>query len=84
MKSAADGAMNGVLEFSADPLVSVDIVGNPHSCIFDSGLTVAMGNTVKVFGWYDNEAGQLPELANVMDEVALQQLPTLNKEVLVS
>jgi glyceraldehyde 3-phosphate dehydrogenase len=69
MKSAADGAMNGVLEFSADPLVSVDIVGNPHSCIFDSGLTVAMGNTVKVFGWYDNEAGYATRVADLVQRL---------------
>jgi glyceraldehyde 3-phosphate dehydrogenase len=69
MKSAADGAMKGVLEFSSDPLVSVDIVGNPHSCIFDSGLTVAMGNTVKVFGWYDNEAGYATRVADLVQRL---------------
>lgn len=67
MQAAANGAMNGVLEYSADPLVSVDIVGNPHSCIFDSGLTVAMGNTVKVFGWYDNEAGYATRVADLVE-----------------
>jgi len=65
IKAAADGPMKGVLEYSQDPLVSVDIVGNPHSCIFDSGLTVAMGNTVKVFGWYDNEAGYSNKLIDL-------------------
>ena len=69
MKSAADGAMKGVLEYSSDPLVSVDIVGNPHSCIFDSGLTVAMGNTVKVFGWYDNEAGYATRVADLVQRL---------------
>jgi glyceraldehyde 3-phosphate dehydrogenase len=69
MKSAADGAMKGVLDFSSDPLVSVDIVGNPHSCIFDSGLTVAMGNTVKVFGWYDNEAGYATRVADLVQRL---------------
>lgn len=69
MKSAADGAMKGVLEFSEDPLVSVDIVGNSHSCIFDSGLTVAMGNTVKVFGWYDNEAGYATRVADLVQRL---------------
>lgn len=69
MKSAADGAMKGVLEFSEDPLVSVDIIGNSHSCIFDSGLTVAMGNTVKVFGWYDNEAGYATRVADLVQRL---------------
>lgn len=57
MKEAAEGPLKGVLEYSEDPLVSTDIVGNPHSNIFDSGMTSAMGNLVKVVGWYDNEAG---------------------------
>ncbi len=45
------------MEYSEDPLVSTDIIGNPHSCIFDSKLTQAQGNLVKVVGWYDNEFG---------------------------
>jgi glyceraldehyde 3-phosphate dehydrogenase len=69
MQSAANGAMKGVLEYSSDPLVSVDIVGNSHSCIFDSGLTVAMGNTVKVFGWYDNEAGYATRVADLVERL---------------
>tara|TARA_E500000178_G_scaffold215894_1_gene213132 strand:- start:4614 stop:5597 length:984 start_codon:yes stop_codon:yes gene_type:complete len=56
-KEAAEGQLNGILEYSEDPLVSVDIIGNPHSCIFDAQSTMAMGNQVKVLGWYDNEAG---------------------------
>lgn len=69
MKAAAEGSMKGVLEYSTDPLVSVDIVGNPHSCIFDSGLTIAMGNTVKVFGWYDNEAGYATRVADLVERL---------------
>lgn len=57
MKAAADGPMKGVMEYTEDPLVSADIIGNPHSNIFDSLLTSAQGNLVKVVGWYDNEAG---------------------------
>ena len=57
-KAAADGAMKGVLEYSEEPLVLADIVGNPHSSIFDSGLTTILeGNLVKVCSWYDNEWG---------------------------
>jgi glyceraldehyde 3-phosphate dehydrogenase len=69
MQAAAEGAMKGVLEYSIDPLVSVDIVGNPHSCIFDSGLTIAMGTTVKVFGWYDNEAGYATRVADLVERL---------------
>ena len=65
MKAAAEGPMKGVLEFSTDPLVSVDIVGNPHSCIFDSDLTKCQGTLVKVFGWYDNEAGYATRVADL-------------------
>ncbi len=57
MKGAADGALDGILEYTEDPIVSVDIIHNPHSCIFDSLSTMAMGNLVKVVGWYDNEWG---------------------------
>ncbi|HRE42176.1 MAG TPA: type I glyceraldehyde-3-phosphate dehydrogenase [Ignavibacteria bacterium] len=57
MKSASDGAMKGILEYSTDPLVSTDIIGNSHSCIFDSLSTMANSKLVKVVGWYDNEWG---------------------------
>ena len=49
--------MKGILEYTEDPIVSIDIVGNPHSNIFDSQLTAVQGNLAKVVGWYDNEAG---------------------------
>jgi len=58
MKAASEGAMKGVLEYSDEPLVLQDIVGNAHSCIFDSGLTMVNGGKfVKIVGWYDNEWG---------------------------
>ncbi len=57
MQSAAQGAMQGILEYTEDELVSTDIIGNPHSCIFDSKMTSSNGTLVKVVGWYDNEAG---------------------------
>jgi glyceraldehyde 3-phosphate dehydrogenase len=58
MKKAADGEMKGILEYCEDPIVSIDIVGNPHSSVFDSLSTSVMdGNLVKVFSWYDNEWG---------------------------
>jgi glyceraldehyde 3-phosphate dehydrogenase len=69
MKAAAHGQMKGVLEYSTDPLVSVDIIGNPHSCIFDSGLTKCQGTVVKVFGWYDNEAGYATRVADLAERL---------------
>jgi glyceraldehyde 3-phosphate dehydrogenase len=56
-KAAAEGPMNGILEYSDEPLVSIDIVHNPHSNIFDGLSTMVMGNMIKVVGWYDNEWG---------------------------
>jgi glyceraldehyde 3-phosphate dehydrogenase len=56
-RKAAEGPLSGILEYSEDPLVSTDIIGNPHSCIFDAPTTMAKGNQVKVLGWYDNEWG---------------------------
>ncbi len=57
MKIAANGAMKGILQYSDDPIVSIDIVGNLHSSVFDAPLTMAKGRMVKVFSWYDNEMG---------------------------
>lgn len=56
-KNAAENELNGILEYTVDPIVSIDIVGNPHSCIFDSQMTSVIGNMVKIVGWYDNETG---------------------------
>jgi glyceraldehyde 3-phosphate dehydrogenase (phosphorylating) len=62
---AAAGPMAGILRYSTDPLVSRDIVGDPSSCVFDSGLTQAAGTLVKIFGWYDNEWGYTCRLADL-------------------
>lgn len=56
-KEASIGGYKGILEYTEDPIVSIDIVGNTHSCIFDSGMTSVIGNMVKIIGWYDNESG---------------------------
>ena len=64
-EQAAAGAMAGILHYSTDPLVSRDIVGDPASCVFDSGLTQAAGSLAKVFGWYDNEWGYTCRLADL-------------------
>ncbi|MFC1671153.1 type I glyceraldehyde-3-phosphate dehydrogenase [Spirochaetota bacterium] len=57
MKKAADGALKGIMEYTEDPIVSCDIIHNPHSVIFDALSTMVLGKTAKVFGWYDNEWG---------------------------
>jgi glyceraldehyde 3-phosphate dehydrogenase len=66
VKAAAEGPLNGYLRYTADPIVSADIVTDPASCIFDSGLTKVLGNQVKVVGWYDNEWGYSNRLADLI------------------
>ncbi|PCH67845.1 MAG: type I glyceraldehyde-3-phosphate dehydrogenase [Bacteroidetes bacterium] len=68
--SAASGDMKGILEYTEDPIVSADIIGNPHSCIFDSQLTSVSGNLVKVVGWYDNEIGYSSRIADLIDRLS--------------
>jgi glyceraldehyde 3-phosphate dehydrogenase len=65
-KVAADGPLKGVLEYTDAPIVSSDIVTNPHSCVFDSELTMSMGSLVKVLGWYDNEWGYSNRLVDLV------------------
>jgi glyceraldehyde 3-phosphate dehydrogenase len=69
-KAAANGPLKGVLEYTEAPIVSSDIVTNPHSCIFDSDLTMSMGTMVKVLGWYDNEWGYSNRLVDLTKHVA--------------
>jgi glyceraldehyde 3-phosphate dehydrogenase len=64
-KKAAEGELKGIIEYTTDPIVSCDIIGNPHSCIFDSELTMIQNNTCKVMGWYDNEFGYSSRLAQL-------------------
>jgi glyceraldehyde 3-phosphate dehydrogenase len=66
MKVAAEGALKGYLKYTEDPIVSSDIVTDPHSCIFDAGMTKVIGNQVKVIGWYDNEWGYSNRLADLV------------------
>ena len=68
-KGAANGPLKGVLEYTEAPIVSSDIVTNPHSCIFDSDLTMSMGNLVKVLGWYDNEWGYANRLVDLTKHI---------------
>lgn len=69
-KKASEGRLKGILEYSEEPLVSCDIIGNPHSCIIDSLLTEVNGRLVKVVGWYDNEAGYSNRLADLIEIMA--------------
>jgi len=66
MKKAAESNLKGILEYTQDPIVSSDIVGNEHSCIFDSLLTMAFGSLIKVIGWYDNEWGYSCRVVDLM------------------
>jgi len=67
MKAAADGPMKGYLEYCTDPIVSQDIVGNPHSSIFDSLLTMSSGTMVKTVSWYDNELGYSTRVVDLLE-----------------
>ena len=68
--ASANGPLEGILRYADDPLVSTDIIHSQHSCIVDSELTMANGNLVKVFGWYDNEWGYSCRLVDVVAKVA--------------
>ena len=69
-KAASETSMAGILEYTSDPIVSVDIIDNPHSCIFDSLLTTVVGDLVKVVGWYDNEIGYSNRLIELTQRIA--------------
>jgi glyceraldehyde 3-phosphate dehydrogenase len=68
-KAASDTYLKGILEYCEEPIVSSDILGNPHSCIFDVDLTMVQGNTAKIVGWYDNEAGYSARLAQLTQRI---------------
>jgi glyceraldehyde 3-phosphate dehydrogenase len=69
IKAASEGPLKGILSYTEDPIVSTDIVTDPASCIFDSGLTYVNGNMAKVVGWYDNEWGYSNRLADLITYV---------------
>ncbi|HIF14359.1 MAG TPA: aldehyde dehydrogenase, partial [Bacteroidetes bacterium] len=69
MKKASEGSLKGIMQYTDEPLVSIDIIGNPHSCIFDSALTKVNGTLVKIIGWYDNEAGYSNRVADVIEKI---------------
>lgn len=70
MKEAANSYLKGIMEYSDVDLVSTDIIGNPHSCIFDSKLTIVCDDLVKVVGWYDNEFGYSHRIVDLIEKVS--------------
>ncbi|MGE6220818.1 type I glyceraldehyde-3-phosphate dehydrogenase [Nubsella zeaxanthinifaciens] len=68
-KEAANGSLNTIVQYTEDPIVSVDIINNSHSCVFDAQLTSIVGDLVKVVGWYDNESGYSNRLADVVERI---------------
>jgi glyceraldehyde 3-phosphate dehydrogenase len=72
-REAAEGRLKGILEYTEDPIVSVDIIGNTHSAVFDAGLTAVLGDKnklVKVVAWYDNEMGYASRLVELIEKFA--------------
>ena len=65
-KDAAETTFKGVLEYTEDPIVSIDIIGNTHSCIFDAQMTSVIGTMVKIIGWYDNETGYSSRIVDLI------------------
>jgi glyceraldehyde 3-phosphate dehydrogenase len=71
VKKAADGPLKNILEYCAEPIVSCDVIGNPHSSIFDADLTIVMdGNFAKVISWYDNEWGYSCRCVDLLRKMA--------------
>jgi glyceraldehyde 3-phosphate dehydrogenase len=69
MKQASLGQLSGIIAYTEDPIVSVDIIGEPYSCIFDAQLTSVINNMVKIVGWYDNEAGYSNRLVELFRRI---------------
>ena len=73
---ASNSELKGILEYTSDLIVSTDIIGNCHSCIFDSHLTSVIGNMIKIVGWYDNESGYSCRLVDLVNKLA--KMETVN------
>lgn len=69
-KKVSENSMKGIIHYTEDPIVSIDIVGNPNSCVFDSQMTSVIGKMVKIIGWYDNEIGYSSRLINLIEKFA--------------
>lgn len=74
-KQASENELHGILSYTEDPIVSVDIIGNPHSCLFDSQLTSVIDHMVKIVGWYDNEIGYSHRIVNLIEHVSKKYVP---------
>lgn len=68
-KKASETNLKGILEYTEDPIVSIDIVGNTHSCVFDSLMTSVIGNMIKIIGWYDNETGYSSRIIDLIPKL---------------
>jgi glyceraldehyde 3-phosphate dehydrogenase len=69
-KQASQGALKGILDYTEDPIVSVDIIGQPYSAIVDAGCTMVTGNMVKVIAWYDNEIGYSTRVVDLIEKIS--------------
>ncbi|MBI4930036.1 MAG: type I glyceraldehyde-3-phosphate dehydrogenase [Bacteroidetes bacterium] len=69
-RKASEKSLKGILEYTEEPIVSIDIVGNPFSCVFDAEFTSVVGRMVKVIGWYDNEMGYSNRLAELVEKIS--------------
>lgn len=78
-KEASEGYLKGILAYTEDPIVSIDIVGNTHSCIFDSQMTSVIGNMVKIIGWYDNETGYSQRIIDLICNLSIKSALLSNK-----
>lgn len=78
-KNASENYLKNILEYTEDPIVSIDVVGNPHSCIFDSQMTSVIGNMVKILGWYDNETGYSTRILDLICNLSDKYAPLSNK-----
>ncbi|WP_027137092.1 type I glyceraldehyde-3-phosphate dehydrogenase [Gaetbulibacter saemankumensis] len=72
-KEASLNHYKGILEYTEDPIVSIDIIGNTHSCIFDAGMTSVIGNMVKIIGWYDNESGYSQRIIDLICNLSIKK-----------
>ncbi|MDC8000745.1 type I glyceraldehyde-3-phosphate dehydrogenase [Aequorivita todarodis] len=71
-KNASENSLAGILQYTEDPIVSIDIVGNTNSCIFDAGMTSVIGKMVKIIGWYDNEIGYSSRIIDLIDRISVK------------
>jgi len=69
-KKASENELKGILQYTEDPIVSIDIVGNRHSCVFDAGMTSVIGTMVKIIGWYDNEMGYSARIVDLILQIS--------------